>query len=66
MTDRERLIDLLGEMQSIGIKESNVISHGYTVYVKDYVRNDVIADHFIANGVTVQRWIPASEPPKEK
>lgn len=25
----------------------------------------LIADHLIANGVTVQEWIPASEPPKE-
>lgn len=24
-----------------------------------------IADHLIANGVTVQQWIPASEPPKD-
>ena len=24
-----------------------------------------IADHLIANGVTVQEWIPVSEPPKE-
>lgn len=24
-----------------------------------------IADHLIANGVMVQEWIPASEPPKE-
>lgn len=24
-----------------------------------------IADHLIANGVTVQQWRPASEPPKE-
>ena len=24
-----------------------------------------VADHLIANGVTVQEWIPASEPPKE-
>lgn len=24
-----------------------------------------IADHLIANGVTVQRWIPANEPPKK-
>ena len=24
-----------------------------------------LADHMIANGVTVQEWIPASEPPKE-
>ena len=26
---------------------------------------DRIADHLIANGVTVQQWIPASEPPKD-
>ena len=25
----------------------------------------IIADHLIANGVTVQEWIPASEPPKK-
>lgn len=24
-----------------------------------------LADHLIANGVTVQKWIPASEPPEE-
>ena len=27
---------------------------------------EVIADGLIANGVTVQEWIPVSEPPKEK
>ena len=26
---------------------------------------DVLADYLIAHGVTVQEWIPASEPPKE-
>ena len=25
-----------------------------------------IADHLISNGVTVQEWIPAKEPPKER
>ena len=25
----------------------------------------VVADNLIANGVTVQEWIPASEPPKD-
>ena len=25
----------------------------------------IAADHLIANGVTIQKWIPASEPPKE-
>lgn len=26
---------------------------------------DVLADYLIANGVTVQEWIPVSEPPEE-
>lgn len=26
--------------------------------------SSVVAKHLIANGVTVQQWIPASEPPK--
>ena len=30
----------------------------------DYSFEDV-ADHLIANGVTVQEWIPVSEPPKK-
>ena len=30
----------------------------------DYSFEDV-ADHLIANGVTVQEWVPASEPPKK-
>ena len=30
---------------------------------KTYI--DALADHLIANGVTIQKWIPASEPPKE-
>ena len=25
-----------------------------------------IADHLIANGVTIQKWIPVSEPPKTR
>lgn len=24
-----------------------------------------IADHLIANGVTIQKWIPANKPPKK-
>ena len=32
---------------------------------KWYMPLDDLADHLIANGVTVQEWIPASEPPKE-
>lgn len=27
---------------------------------------EAIADHLLANGVTTQKWIPASKPPKEE
>ena len=29
-------------------------------------KKEVIADNMIAHGVTVQEWIPVSEPPKKK
>ena len=29
-------------------------------------KKEVIADNMIAHGVTVQEWVPVSEPPKEK
>ena len=31
----------------------------------EWYSNDDIADKLISNGVTVQEWIPASEPPKK-
>ena len=31
----------------------------------DRRQKEIIADHLIANGVTVQEWIPVSEPPKK-
>ena len=31
----------------------------------DWYGNDYIAEHLIANGVTVQEWIPAEEQPEE-
>lgn len=31
----------------------------------EYCTVQKIADHLLANGVTVQEWIPVSEPPKE-
>lgn len=43
MVDREKLIELLREVQYLGGLEER------------------IADHLIANGVTVQRWIPVTE-----
>ena len=52
MSDREKLIELLDEMQHYG----TAVEFG-----KNYVYNEPIADHLIANGVTVQKWIPISE-----
>lgn len=46
MTDREKLIELL--KGALHIVMSNEAS-------------EMIADHLIANGVTVQKWIPVTE-----
>ena len=46
MTEREKLIEILGGMSGIAWSPS--------------VRG-IIADHLLANGVTVQKWIPVSE-----
>lgn len=51
MTEREKLIEILGGMSGIAWSPS--------------VRG-IIADYLLANGVTVQKWIPASKPPKEE
>lgn len=49
MADREKLIELCGDLQELPCC--------YTYEGQ--------ADYLIANGVTVQEWIPASEPPEE-
>jgi hypothetical protein len=48
MSDKEKLVELLREVQYLGGLEEK------------------IAAHLIANGVTMQEWIPASEPPTQK
>ena len=53
MTDREKLIELLKYAPQI--KEM----HG-TTWVED------MAGWLVDNGVTVQQWIPVSEPPEEQ
>lgn len=57
MADREKLIELIFSTPrelSIGMRNG-----------KSFMSVAKIADHLIANGVTVQEWIPASEPPKD-
>lgn len=62
MTDREKLIEL--------IEESDRRCCGAICEVCSYAKEGevcqsaILADHLIANGVTVQKWIPASEPPE--
>lgn len=58
MTARERLIELLYRAHH---NASCVMSE--TGDEDEAITEE--ADYILANGVTVQRWIPASEPPKE-
>ena len=53
MNTREKMIELLRGVQYQG----NAV-HGYH---DKYIQNSELADHLIANGVTVQKWIPVSE-----
>ena len=51
---RERLIELVGQVQDCGCDVTDVVD-------MIYVENKAVADHLLANGVTVQEWIPVSE-----
>ena len=57
MTDKEKLIELLDGIQSHGWRRIET-DHSITLAV---VENKAIAEHLLANGVTVQRWIPVTE-----
>ena len=50
MDVREKLVDLLDDMQRSG-----------TGYFGNAIENKKIADHLIANGVTVQEWISVDD-----
>jgi hypothetical protein len=54
---REKLIELLSQVQDYGTKNT-CEEWSVTVECKD---NETVADHLIANGVTVQQWIPVTE-----
>lgn len=54
---REKLLELLSRVQDNGQKTTRE-AHSITVCVK---RNEDIADHLIANGATVQEWIPVTD-----
>lgn len=53
MADREKLIELVGQVQDCGCDVTDVVE-------MNYVENSVLVDHLIANGVTVRergRWV---------
>ena len=54
MNEREQLIELISQKQVAGWK---YVVDDYTTTVFNYE----IADHLLANGVRVQRWIPVTE-----
>ena len=56
---REKLIDLLGNMScdSLGIDGCDVCKYRYEIDCNA----QAFADHLLANGVTVQKWIPVTE-----
>ena len=63
MTDREKLVELLGNIYLPMMDGSNTVGE-YTIPHKF---KEKIADYLITNGVTVQSWIPVTERlPEEK
>ena len=57
---REKLIELIYQAQDNGIIQGNHVTH------IAHISNKTVADHLIANGVTVQKWIPVTERLPEK
>lgn len=62
MDIREKLVELMGE---VGVACNNTDCSKCDYFDVEGCVDYFIADHMIANGVTVQEWIPVSEPPKE-
>ena len=59
MTDREKLVELIGETHYGKDNGSTIGKNFQSGFIEK------IADHLIANGVTVQPWISADEPPED-
>ena len=53
---REKLIELINQVQYCGCDISGM----------SYIENDTLADHLIANGVTIQEWISVKDKMPEK
>lgn len=54
---REKLVEMLDHVQDYGMKRVKDESSILLVHKT----NEMVADHLIANGVTIQRWIPVTE-----
>ena len=57
MNDREKLIELLKKTEITKINGHSALAE--TCFTPHVFEN--MADHLLANGVTVQRWIPVTE-----
>ena len=65
MDVKEKIVELLGRVQQMGvIYRENQMDERYPTI--EQIRNTEVADHLIANGVTVQEWIPVAERPPEE
>lgn len=60
MDNREKLVELISVVQDHGYKTTYEECSAFIAVP----RNEVLADHLIANGVTVIDWRPVSDPPK--
>ena len=57
MDVREKLVELLGEVQETGVNE---IPAGFGC-TRQYITNEIVAAHLISHGVTVQEWISVDD-----
>ena len=57
MDVREKLVELLNEVQETGVNE---IPAGFGCTL-EYIANEKVASHLTDNGVTVQEWISVTE-----
>ena len=65
MDVREKLVELLNGVQHYGtICTMSQMDDRYARITQ--VSNTEVTERLIAHGVTVQEWIPVSDPPKEK
>ena len=58
---KEKLVELLSQVQNCGVLQGDHVLH------VTHPSNETVANHLIANGVTIQKWISVEEglPTKE-